>query len=354
MAKSIKIFQIIDSLQIGGAEQMAINISNLLNSNGYQIEIIVGKKIGPLNEKLDKNIPVFYLNKRNFYDIKAFWVYYKKVKIEKPDFIHAHSSSIIWAILLKLAGLQFQLIWHDHFGKSLKKINIFRSLIILLSSQIDTIIVVNRSLFAWSSFWTKNERVYFINNFPKLEPQQSQKRNLRKILCLANFRPQKDHINLLKAFYILKNNTEIQFKFSLVGAIVDFDYFENVKNKIKDFGLESNCDFIGGLNNPERELYSASIGVLSSNSEGLPVSLLEYGIARLFPIVTDVGECRSVVGSFGNVVEKCNPEQLANAILDALNLGELELMSIGEKFGLRIDSNYGEENFLKEYRNVVS
>ena len=71
-------------------------------------------------------------------------------------------------------------------------------------------------------------------------------------------------------------------------------------------------------------LNQATIGVLSSKSEGLPVSLLEYGLAKLPVVVTNVGECGKVVenGKSGIVVEKENSLELADALDELINSEE--------------------------------
>ena len=64
-------------------------------------------------------------------------------------------------------------------------------------------------------------------------------------------------------------------------------------------------------------LHGADCGVLSSVSEGLPVSLLEYGMAGLPVIVTDVGQCAEVVGNgrFGRVVPPGKPNSDGKGII---------------------------------------
>src|SRR5690606_11617093 len=71
----------------------------------------------------------------------------------------------------------------------------------------------------------------------------------------------------------------------------------------------------GEQENIEGLIQQATIGVLSSSSEGLPVSLLEYGRAGIPSVCTQVGEIPNVVGSYGQVVVPENPEALAEGII---------------------------------------
>ena len=61
-------------------------------------------------------------------------------------------------------------------------------------------------------------------------------------------------------------------------------------------------------------LKQADLGVLASRSEGLPVALLEYGLAGLAVIVTNVGECSEVVNRYALVVQPENSEMFAHSL----------------------------------------
>jgi glycosyltransferase involved in cell wall biosynthesis len=69
-----------------------------------------------------------------------------------------------------------------------------------------------------------------------------------------------------------------------------------------------------------RILRSSEIGVLSSYSEGLPVSLLEYGATGIAAVATNVGQCREVLadGDAGIVVPAGSPGELAKGLLRLL------------------------------------
>jgi glycosyltransferase involved in cell wall biosynthesis len=84
-----------------------------------------------------------------------------------------------------------------------------------------------------------------------------------------------------------------------------------------DLGLEKSVVFWGERFNPGDYLSNADVFVLSSQSEGLPMSLLEAMSAGLPAIVTDVGGMAEVARRFdlGPVVPCGNVEALAQAML---------------------------------------
>ena len=62
-------------------------------------------------------------------------------------------------------------------------------------------------------------------------------------------------------------------------------------------------------------LKQASVGVLASKSEGLPLALLEYGMAGLPVITTSVGKCPELVKSNGQIVSPGKSQELKNALI---------------------------------------
>ncbi len=339
---------------------MAINISNLLSEEGYYIVLCSSRKSGSLEHYIKNKVYYECLFKRSFIDIKAFLIFLKLIRKHEIEIVHAHSTSIYWAILSKLFFFKIKIVWHDHDGNSenLKKND--RILIKIFSIFIDYIIVVNESLRKWSqqNTFVKTNNIIFIRNFPHiqntLEPKNNHP-NLFSILCLANFRDQKDHLTLLRALDILINERGYRIiKTNLVGLYRNDNYFSNVNNYIKNKNLESHVFILGSITDPSDLLSSSDLGVLSSKSEGLPVSLLEYGLAGLPVVVTNVGQCADVVGggTFGHVVPRSDYLALANAIEWHI-LNRNESSKLGKSFKIHTETEYGAYKFLNKYNQLL-
>jgi len=99
--------------------------------------------------------------------------------------------------------------------------------------------------------------------------------------------------------------------------------------------------------------------VLSSKSEGLPISLLEYGLCKLAVITTNVGECPKVIKNDYNG-QLVNSED-AEVFSEKLNL-YIENKEIREEqaglFNKHIKSNYSEseqmKTILKVYKEICN
>jgi glycosyltransferase involved in cell wall biosynthesis len=180
-----------------------------------------------------------------------------------------------------------------------------------------------------------------------------------RIICVANFKPQKDHYNLLRAFSIFFKSFKGEPHLLLAGAIIDKNYYLELITLAKELRIEKNIHFLGQLANPGWIMDQCSIGVLSSKSEGLPLALLEYGLSGLAPIVTNVGQCGEVIGNgkYGALVPPENPQALAEALISLMNDKYLKSF-YQNKFKEHIQSTYTSKSALKNvndaYLSIIS
>src|SRR5690606_14684968 len=100
-----------------------------------------------------------------------------------------------------------------------------------------------------------------------------------KIICVANLRPQKDHLNLLKAFEMLEPDLKVSLH--LIGEDPGTEYSTSLRKSIENSPVKLKIFFYGIQSDIIHLLKQADLGVLSSRSEGLPLALLEYGMAGL-------------------------------------------------------------------------
>jgi glycosyltransferase involved in cell wall biosynthesis len=359
----LKIIQFIDSLSIGGSERMAVNISNVLAKDGHNVLLISSREKGPLLNFLESNVNFYFLGKKNSLDIFAFLKLIKLIIRFNPEVIHAHSSSVYWCLIIKqLLKFRFKLIFHDHYGLSENLQNKDRRFLRLLSKNLYGCIAVNNRLVTWAknNLLINPNQILLINNFSFLKTSNIEKTidnsAYLTILCLANFRPQKDHLTLIRAIDLLSQlNSGNPFKVLLAGEFFHDAYFHSIVKEIGSRNLESIIKILGPIDNVSDLLLSSDIGVLCSISEGLPVSLLEYGLAGLAVVVTDVGQCSEVVGhgEFGKIIEPNDSEALAETLLDLINQTDKRI-HLGKKLKSEIEKNYGPQMFLDKYYPLLS
>lgn len=317
----MRILQLIDTLDAGGAERMAVNMANALSEKIEVSYLCATRFEGLLKEDLYKNVKYLFLQKKGTIDFKSFFRFYKFIKEEKIDIIHAHSSSFFLAVIVSLFYRKTKVIWHDHYGNSEYVTERPKRVLQLCSYFFSHSFAVNTALASWAKESLNHKSVSYLPNFVNLSNSAKLKTDLKgikgkRIVCLANLRPQKDHINLLEAF----NRISIDFpEYTLHCVGQDFDdaYSKNVYDLVTSLNLNLKVFFYGSCSDVSAILSKCDIGVLSSKSEGLPLALLEYGYAKLPVVVTNIGDCNKVVED--KISGLLVPSEQPNALSDALS-----------------------------------
>lgn len=349
----MRIVQIIDSLNRGGAERMAISFANAL---AYKIEfsgLIATRKEGQLLSQIDKNVSYLFLKKEKKIDFKAVLKLRKYLKKNKVQIIHAHGSSFFIAVLVKITFPEIKIIWHDHYGTRVKESLKENIALFFLSVFFNSIFVVNTQLEKWNSKNLLCKSVFFIPNFSQAENGQEELTNLegseeKKIIFLANLKKPKNHIVILKAFLDLKLQ-ESGWSLHLIGK----DYFDSYSKVLKDFidnySLGNHIHLYGEKNDIKYILSQGSLGVLASTEEGFPVTLLEYALANLAVVSTKAGYCSTMIEN-----------EVDGLLFDPLNQEEVKLQlqkitendslreSLANNFTKTVSTEYSEEMVIRK------
>ena len=346
----MKILQLIDTLHVGGAERVALNYANSLPNYGIESHICITREKGVLYDDLNTGVKVHFLNKKSTFDILALNRLSNIIKKNNIDIVHAHGTSWFFAVVSKIAGGNFKLIWHDHYGNSEFLHSREAWFLGVFSKNFNGIITVNEKLAEWAKKKLHCRRVIFLNNFINRKEQNSERQFLlkgdakSKFICVANLRPQKDHHTLLKAFNLVKNQNK-EVSLHLFGKDFKDEYSRSL---IQQFESTSSVFWYGEDNNIPSYLMEADIGVLSSLSEGLPLVLLEYAQAGLGVICTDVGECRNVIGDDAIIVRPDNPDDLAYGMKVYLQDNK-KLKKDSSALTSRVDKLYSENHVIPQY-----
>ncbi|MBZ0326207.1 MAG: glycosyltransferase family 4 protein [Altibacter sp.] len=315
----MRVLQLIDSLHAGGAERMAVTLANTLSERLEGSYLCATRAEGVLKESILPATNYIFLNKKGTLDLSALWRLRKFIKQHKIIIVHAHTTSYFFAALLKLTLPKLSVIWHEHHGNRVSTKRTGNKMLYLSSIFFSKIITVNVALREWCKQQLATKQVYYVPNFV-VTSSFSEEIQVRQttIVCLANLREPKNHLNLLKAFKKIHQQIP-NWKLQLVGSDYNDDYSDALKHFISTNRLTDAVELLGGNAQPEALLLGAAIGVLSSDSEGLPMALLEYGASGLAVVTTRVGYCEEVISTFGKTVLPNNPEALSEALLQYIN-----------------------------------
>lgn len=335
----MRVLQLIDSLEAGGAERVAVTIANALTTHTDASYLCSTRAEGPLRESINDEVKYLFLNKRRTFDLKALFRLKKFVKKNKIDIVHAHTTSFFFATLLKMICPRIKIIWHEHHGDKVNSEKWDHKALYFCSFFFFKIITVNNDLKEWCLKNLNTKKVLYLPNFIDLTLYDLEEKNrMKTIVCVANLRVPKNHLNLLRAFIII-NSRFPDWKLQLVGKDYGDSYSQAVKEFIIAHELLEQVEILGSRRDISNLLNNASIGVLSSDSEGLPMALLEYGASGIAVVVTEVGYCKEVVGNSGKLVPVNDPLALANNITLYIE-DEKQRIEDANNFNQRIRSEF--------------
>jgi len=334
-----------------------VNIANALSQRGAKSFLCATRDGGPLEKELNGEVVLLKLERKSTFDISAVFRLRRFISDNQISIIHAHSSSLFIAAIMKILSPGVKLVWHDHYGN--QQATVRNPLPYRLALRVATsVIAVNRILKDWivEVCWVSGDRVRYIPNFAVLNESRNVSASLslvlpgikgHRVVAVANLRRQKDHLTLVSAFsHVVTRDADAHLL--LIGDTPDKELLEEVRELIKQENLERNVSILGSREDVGAILAQCDIGVISSVSEGLPLALLEYGFAGLAVVSTDVGQCHEVLadGEMGRVVPSGDAEKLGEAITGLLESPDLR-KELGRKFQNHVQMNYSEDAFMK-------
>lgn len=355
MKSKLRILQLIDSLEAGGAERMAVNYANVLVDFIELSALVTTRKQGALKEQLSGEVRYLFLNRKGKIGIGAVLRLRKFVKQHKIDIIHAHSTSFFVAVLVKLLYPRVKIVWHDHHGNRVQKTGITNLVLKYLSFFFDGVLTVNQELEEWSKSNLLTRKVQYFPNFISTHknavPLQTRLKgeDAKRIVFLANLKHPKNHLFFLEAFYeseILKDGWSLH----LIGRDFEDEYSNNLKALITEKSIEDSVFIYGSCNDIEQILSQGRIGVLASTYEGFPVTLLEYGKSSLAVLSTWVGYCSKIIkdGDNGYTFDPENKIELINK-LKKLTSSEDKINVFSEKLNDTVLKNYSDKVIINQY-----
>ena len=315
LQKNIRVVQLIDSLEAGGAERMAVTIANDLVDKIEFSGLIVTRREGDLKKSIGENVVYTFLNKKSVIDVNALLRCKRFLKENKVSHIHAHSSSYFFGVLMKLLFPSVSLVWHDHHGNRIhrKKANIFIKISSLFFSGILT---VNLELEHWAKQNLYCKKVIFFPNFVSSKGIEDVKTTLngeegKRIVCLANLRNPKNHFSLLTAFH-KSDAIKQDWTLHLVGKDNHDEYSMLLKDFIKINHLESKVFLYGSCSDTHHILKQANDVLANASKGGLTSEEIGKGLkeALTVGIKNSSAQAGALDGFLGNQTIKLldNPD----------------------------------------------
>ena len=354
----IGVMHLVDRLELGGAESVAVTLVNRLGSDRWRPILCTTRSQGPGIGAVDETVPTFDLGRRSRLDFGAIRRLAQCVRENDIRLLHAHSTSLFTAVAVRALEPRTRILWHAHFGKTPPPT--YRDWAFAAALRgVSGVAAVSDEVKAWVTHRLKarQDRLWWL---PNIVAQPSNVRPAAdlpgepgsRIVCVANLRPQKDHATLIAAFSQVVRDCP-RAHLLLLGAFQDAETAAALRRQIRDGGLADNVSVLGPRTDVPAILAACDIGVLSSRHEGLPIALLEYGVRGLAAVATDVGDCRRVLddGAAGIVCRAAAADEIAAGLTRLLRSPELR-RAYGERLRERTERLHGPDAVIGQLHRI--
>ena len=361
----MRILLVITGLTMGGAERQVCSLADKFHELGHQVKILVLNDnivIRPTYEDID--IISLKMKKNIFGFLCGYFNARRLVKKYKADIIHGHMfHANIFIRLLRISIFVPKLITTAH---STTEGGRFRQLIYRVTDCLSDI-STNVSQEAVNSFLEQGaipsiDRMIVVengidthkfryNSCVRTEIRSSLDINDEKSLFISVGRltEAKDYPNLLYAFSNLLKNSDCNPVLIIIGiGELETELFELVSK----LDLQNSVKFLGLKNNIEEWLSACDVYVMSSQWEGLPLTLIEAMACEKYIVATDCGGNRKLVEGYGSIVPIKDSNLLSNALLQSLCLPVEDKKKLGALARSKIVQQYSLASIAKQWLSL--
>lgn len=362
------VLQYVETSGPGGAETVLLNIAKHLNRVRFEPSVVLHRSDW-LHQSLKKEeIATEIIPSTHSWDIPFLMKFIGYCRRHKIDLIHSHLfganlySSLAGAILRipVIATFHNELFFQGRLERFLKLkamlIRKFAARMVFVANymQDEYIRHLNFPANKISTVYNGVETGFKI--------KQDEISSLKKELDIgddnlvaghvANFRAPKGHRYLVESAAIVVKRIPNAI-FLLIGDEGDGTIKKEIENSIIEFGLQGNFRLLGFRKDVEKLLQLIDVFVLSSTSEGLPLSVIEAMACSRPVVATNVGGLPEIIvpNSTGFLAEPRNSEALAEKLILLLENTALraEMGNAGRKL---VEDKYSMRTMIKNYQDL--
>jgi glycosyltransferase involved in cell wall biosynthesis len=291
----MNIVHVVDSMEVGGAETIIALLCRLQRARGHCPSVYCLYEIGVVGKRLEAEGFEIVLHLRPTI-AGLMGSLYRGFKTSKPDVAHFHNATaaIMGAIPARMAGVKSVVV--TRHGLVGPPYSLRRELKFAFACRFcDWVIAVceeaRLNLLA-APFASRNRivRIYNGGNLVNTNGATPAPKIGFTLLHVGRLSPAKDQESLLRAFALAKGSVP-DLQLWIVG---DGPLRTTLQELARDLGIDSATRFFGEQADVGPFYGAADLFVMSSVSEGLPMSLLESMSAGLPSVVSDIGGMREV------------------------------------------------------------
>lgn len=371
----MKIIYTIVGLTTGGAEVMLYRILTRINRERFSPSVVCLMDRGTLGDRIEAlGIPVYTIGMKPgaVPTPNVIWKLVNIIREIKPDLIQGwmYHGNIAAQFAKVFCGREIPVFWSIHYSVySLSAEKKMTQALIKLGAPISKF--AKQVLYVSKISKTQHEALgyeagngYVIPNgidtslfTPSLEARLSVRQELGLpstsflIGSICRYHPMKDHANFIQAAaLLLKNYPDTHFM--MAGSEVDLAN-KTLNQLIEELGIGARIHLLGERSDMPRLM--AALDIMTSASaygEAFPLVLGEAMSSGVPCTVTDVGDSGWIVGNTGWVVPPKNPEALAEAWQEAIELGADGREKLGKAARSRIIECFSLESIVADYEKL--
>lgn len=329
----MKVLQIAQSLGAGGAERLVVSLCNWLSA-GRADEVVlltirdenIPRNVHYLKD-LSPNVRFINLHCKSGLQLKAFWGVFQTIRRERPDVVHSHFSPILLLLPALLLGkpsyiftihsMSERIVAHYGFIKRVVARYLFKT------NKVHPITISQACHKSYRKAYQLDNDICITNGCeplkttPHLPDVKKEIDELRQnaetvvfVHVARNSKP-KNHKRLFHTFLRLEREN-VNFLLIVLG-----DKYHHWTDKLK--GSQRIC-LLGLKDNVGDYMAAADYYVMSSDWEGLPITLLEAMSMGVIPVSTPAGGVVDVIqdGTNGYMPQSFDDEEFYQKVKQAV------------------------------------
>jgi glycosyltransferase involved in cell wall biosynthesis len=327
------IAHVIDSLEVGGAEIVVAALCRSHAAAGHRVEVHCLTTAGRLAMELQaEGVPVWVHGSERAG--RAVWKLFRAFRRSRPDIVHCHnkSATVRASIAARLTGARAVVSTRHGMGPMPFRLRPELKFWITAAVLCDRVVAVcdaARRNLAGGAGLVAHKLVTIRNGAhpPRIGAEDIAARPGFTLVSVGRLARPKDFDTLLRAVAVARAAVP-DLGLWIVG---NGDEGPALAALCQELNLGDVVRFCGERRDVGSWLRAADVFVLSSTSEGLPISMLEAMAAGLPAIVTDVGALPELVAlsGAGLTVPARDVDSLARAIVDFAQRRQ-ELRALGD------------------------
>ena len=320
--------QVVNSLDIGGAERVAVNLANGLATSDCRGHLLVTRRTGLLENELSPEVGFFNAERRGRLDWPALRRLANYIDENEVQILHIHDAAtavVLRAALLFTKRRPLQIL-HDHAGQEVddpQAALLKRIFLRHLAGYIGVSDGLRQR--AQEVLPLPAERCVWVPNGLAISAPRDPFTGPPTVIQVANLKEPKGHRVAMRCAALVRKQIP-ELRWLCVGRTDEVPgYVKEVRALIDELNLTGCVELLGEQGDVRALLHQAHVGVLSSDFEGLPLAMIEYMSESLPVAATRVGQVPAVIEASGGgvVVPVGDADALAGEIVRMLENEEL-------------------------------